>query len=188
MSLLREYIKGMLLEQAKLSPGQVKALQAVKDGQTSETHASKSLTFQKLIDMGFIEGEVSTGRSQTKIGGGSRGYAGWKEGVDRSVKNMKITSEGESALSVSLTKSTDKLTQAKIAIMQAIIDGGGTVSVKDLPTWKGWDRKTPPFLRGVYWKAWEELYYDDRAINWGENQKDMVPFTNFDKVKDELGL
>jgi len=188
MSLLREYIKGILVEQINLSAGQVKALQAVKDGQTSERHAGKSLTFQKLIDMGFVEGEVSTDKLQSKIGGGSRGYAGWRENIDRSVKNMRITPEGELVLSASLTKSVDKLTQAKIAIMQTIIAGGGTVSVEDLPTWKGWDRKTPPFLRGAYWKAWEELYYDDRAINWSENQKDIVPYANFDKVKDELGL
>jgi hypothetical protein len=186
MKLLRKYIKGILVEQTILSAGQVKALQAVKDGQTSERHTGKSLTFQKLIDMGFIDGEVSTGKSQSKIGGGSRGYAGWKENVDRSVKNMKVTPEGELALSTSLTKSADKLAQAKTVIMQAIIDGGGSVPVKDLPTWKGYSQH--PFLRGMYWKAWEALYDDDHAINWGEDSNTIIPHKNFDKVKGELGL
>jgi hypothetical protein len=183
MKLLLENWRAYLNEaEAALSAGQVKALQTVKDGQTSERHAGKSLTFQKLIDMGFIEGEFSRGTSQSRTTGG------WKQNVERSAKNMKLTPEGESALATSLAKSTDKLTQAKKIIMQAIIDGGGTVPVKDLPTFKGYDRKTAPFLHGAYWKAWEELYYDDSAINWAENQKDMVPAKNFDRVKDGLGL
>ena len=183
MKLLLENWRAYLNEaEAKLTAGQVKALQAVKDGQELESHAGKSLTFQKLIDMGFIEGEVSRGTSQSRITGG------WKDNIERSAKNMKLTPEGESALETSLAKSTDKLTQAKKIILQAIIDGGGKVSVENLPTWKGWDRKTAPFLRGAYWKAWEELYYDDSAIKWDESQKDMVPAKNFDRVKDDLGL
>ena len=181
MKLLLENWRAYLDEaEAKLTAGQVKALQAVKSGQELESHAGKSLTFQKLIDMGFIEGEVSRGTSQSRITGG------WKQNVERSVENMKITLEGESALSASLSKSVDKLTQAKTIIMQAIIDGGGSVPVKDLPTWKGYNQH--PFLRGAYWKAWEALYYDDYAINWGEDSNTIIPHKNFDKVKGELGL
>jgi len=114
----REYIS-ILLAENKLSQSELKALQAVKDGQTSEPDGRKASTFSKLIRAGLIDGIIDQGSSPRKT---RRGFMATRY---RTVSNMKVTPTGESALVAGAQRVAGEGDKFKKIIMQAIIDANG---------------------------------------------------------------
>ena len=184
MKNLMENWRRYLSENKALSKAELEALQKVKDGLKSETHAAKALVLSRLVDKGLIDGEVEQGQSykKTKRGHDPVGY--------RTIKNISITPEGESALSAGLQKSADDSSKHKKVIMQAVIDAGGSPLPEDkLP---GYNPKTFK-LKGKYREAFDELRGFGSDINAlsTENTKQgrvVSPGPDFEKVKGELGL
>ena len=184
MKSLMESWRRYLSENKALTKAELEALQKVKDGLKSETHAAKALVLSRLVDKGLIDGEVEQGQSykKTKRGHDPVGY--------RTIKNMSITPEGESALSAGLQKSADDSDKHKKAIMQAVIDAGGSPVPEDkLP---GYNPKTFK-LKGKYREAFDELRGFGSDVNAlsteNTNQGRVVsPGPDFEKIKGELGL
>lgn len=184
MKKLMENWRKFLRESGTLTKRELEALQRVKDGLRSETDARRALMLSRLVDRGLIDGDVKTGQShkKTKRGFQAVGY--------RTVSNMSITPEGESALSAGLQKSSDDSEKFKKVIMQAIIDAPAyPISIDKLP---GYNPKTFK-LRGKYREAYDELRgfgSDINALSVENTEQGRVvsPGPDFEKVMRELGF
>ena len=183
MKLLREYIRELLVEN-KLSQSELKALQAVKDGYTSEPDGRKASTFSKLIGMGLIDGVVDAGSSPHKT------RRGWASSRYKTVSNMKITTAGDSALVAGTQLATSEGDKFKKIIMQAMIDANvGPVPEHELP---GYNPKTFK-LRGKYRQAFDELRgfgSDINALSTEHTNQGRVISRgpDFERIKSELGI
>ena len=179
----REYIS-ILLAENKLSQSELKALQAVKDGQTSEPDGRKASTFSKLIRADLIDGIIDQGSSPRKT---RRGFMATRY---RTVSNMKVTPTGESALVAGAQRVAGEGDKFKKIIMQAIIDANGQpVPEHEMP---GHNPKTLK-LRGKYRTAFDELRGWGSSINALSTEQTPIGRVvkqgeDFDRIRSELGL
>jgi hypothetical protein len=182
-SLLREYISILLVEN-KLSQSDLKALQAVKDGYTSERDGRKASTFSNLISMGLIDGAVDQGSSPHKT------RRGWASSRYKTVSNMKITPAGESALAAGIQRAASEGDKFKKIIMQAVIDANGQpVPEHEMP---GHNPKTFK-LRGKYRTAFDELRGWGSSVNALSTEltsqgRVVRQGKDFERIRSELGL
>ncbi len=162
----------------RMSTAELKHLQRINRGVTSEKNLPQVNVIGRLIEKGLVTGVIR--------GGTIIGYGGWAE-----ADGLAITPEGQAALAAALNEAGLEMVRYQKAIMQAVIDAAGApVPEHELP---GYNTKTFK-LRGKYRRAFDELRgfgsdIDALAIQRDSQGVRMVsPGPEFERIKKSLGL